>query len=194
MARLTPSTSTGFGMSYPGIVELANKSGIPNRPGSRFRPGDPLNHGLGWAVDFMGFNQDALASYFMQFDTLEVIHKSEKTGKVYGSSRGKPYAPGSNQDLLNKHRDHVHIAMTPNQVKAALGGAKTAVNTALNATAGGGIPNPLAGVDQFVEGLGNMVGFFLNPQKWKPVLLLVTGTIVILVALTIIIKENGNGS
>lgn len=107
------------------IIKLAEKSGIPFRVVSTTRPGDPLYHGRGWAVDFGGYNQDELASYFMKFQSREIIHRSQKTGKLYFTSNNKPNSMAGNEDLFrgpSSHENHLHVAMDEDQTRAALAG------------------------------------------------------------------------
>lgn len=105
------------------IIELAKLSGIHFEPGSTYRPGATTkysgsrsHHADDNAVDFTGYNQDQLAQFFMQFPTAEVIHKSRATGTWYGSSRGKPIDPVKNAQMVKDHENHLHVAMTPDQV------------------------------------------------------------------------------
>jgi phage-related protein len=73
----------GPNMSWPQIVVAAKKSGIPYSVGSNYRPGSVAegggldHHSEGRAVDFPGFNQDALASYFLTVPgVIEEIHRT----------------------------------------------------------------------------------------------------------------------
>lgn len=85
------------GVNY--IIELAKRSHIPFQVTSTTRPGDRVaNGGLSWhssgkAVDFGGFNQDALASYFSHIQgVVELIHRSSM--RDYAIFGGKPSAGG----------------------------------------------------------------------------------------------------
>jgi hypothetical protein len=91
------------------IVDLVHASGIPNSFGNSYRAGDPLWHGSGRAVDWMGFEQDALGQFFlnMQPRVLELIHTTKRGG--YYISRGQRRTTMGDQDAL--HRNHLHIAM-----------------------------------------------------------------------------------
>jgi hypothetical protein len=124
------------------IIELASRSGIANQPGSTYRAGATTASGsTSWhasdkAVDFMGYSQDALASFFMGFPTLEVIHHSDKTGKNYASSNGRTYDLSKHPTLLQQHRNHLHVAMSevqvgPGSILEKLGRAGSAVIGAL---------------------------------------------------------------
>lgn len=71
-------------MSYPQIIAAAKRSGIPfqvsstYRPGSRGSNGGLDHHSEGRAVDFGGYNQDRLASYFEHLaGVIELIHRSK---------------------------------------------------------------------------------------------------------------------
>lgn len=114
------------------IIELAQLSGIPfqARPQDQYRPtdktysGQPSDHSRGWAVDFMGYNQDELAKYFMGIaqagGALEVTHYSEATGTWYGYNgrKGRPVDPNAagNKQLVADHHNHLHVAVSPEQV------------------------------------------------------------------------------
>lgn len=91
------------------IDAMVKKSGIPNSFGNAYRPGDPLWHGSGRAVDYMGYNQDRLANYFMSMRprVLELIHTTPTAG--YYITRGVRKSSMGDQDEL--HRNHLHIAM-----------------------------------------------------------------------------------
>jgi hypothetical protein len=76
--------------------------------GNAYRAGDPLWHGSGRAVDWMGFNQDALATFLAAKRPLELIHRTKRRDYAYTRGRNK----GSfNESLMNAHRNHIHIAM-----------------------------------------------------------------------------------
>lgn len=99
------------------IIALAAKSGLPYSVGSTDR-NTPDYHGQGKAVDFVGYNQDKLASYFMGFSgaLLEEIHHSVASGKFYSVKHGKAGYQGYNSlyasgDDSMGHRNHLHIAM-----------------------------------------------------------------------------------
>lgn len=173
--------------SYPGIIELARRSGIPNFPGSTYRPGATVAgggrswHAVGYAVDFMGFSQDALASYFMQFDTLEVIHRSRKTGKVYGSDNNVPYAPGSNEALLSQHENHLHVAMSPEQVAKAMAGGKLSIGGLAGAAFKAA--NPLTPLDEFLNTIEAPVKWLLDAQNRQRIATFIIGVILIFIGL-----------
>lgn len=65
-------------------------------------------HSDGRAVDFGGYNQDALAKFFLarRPSVLELIHSSETAN--YGIKRGQPHDMGHEYAL---HKNHVHVAM-----------------------------------------------------------------------------------
>ena len=90
------------------VVQLI-KSG-PNQGsfGNAYRPGDPKWHGSGRAVDWMGYNMDALASFLAAKRPLELIHRTDRRDYAYTRGRNQ----GSfNASLMNAHRNHIHIAM-----------------------------------------------------------------------------------
>lgn len=105
----SPGAQRGDTGVWHNIVDLVNASGIPHTFGNSYRAGDPLWHGSGRAVDYMGFNQDALAQFFINRlpNVLELIHTTDSGG--YYVTRGKRYADFAVQGPL--HRNHLHIAM-----------------------------------------------------------------------------------
>jgi hypothetical protein len=105
----TPWNQRGDSGIWHGIMSLVKATGLPYSFGNAYRHGDPKWHGSGRAVDLMGFNQDALASYFMSIkpNVLELIHRSNT--RDYGVSRGQNNYMG--EALYNQHRNHLHIAM-----------------------------------------------------------------------------------
>jgi TP901 family phage tail tape measure protein len=106
----SPSAQRGDSGVWHRIQALVNASGIPHHFGNSYRPGDPKWHGSGRAIDWMGFNQDRLAQFFLahQSSILEMIHRSNTRDYAYTRGRNK----GSfNQSLMQAHRNHLHIAM-----------------------------------------------------------------------------------
>lgn len=104
-----PGAQRGDSGVWRGIVNLAKSSGIPFSVSNAYRPGDPLWHGSGRAVDFGGFNQDRLAHFFLSMRPriLELIH-STALGN-YGVSRGRLNDMGPK--LWGEHKNHLHVAM-----------------------------------------------------------------------------------
>lgn len=104
----SPGASRGDSGVWRSIVNLVRQAGIAFSFGNGYRPGDPLWHGSGHAVDFMGFNQDRLAQFFlsMQGRVLELIHRTGS--RDYGVSRGRTHAMPTQWPL---HRNHLHVAM-----------------------------------------------------------------------------------
>jgi TP901 family phage tail tape measure protein len=104
----SPGAQRGDSGVWRKIVALVNASGIPHTFGNAYRPGDPLWHGSGRAVDFMGYNQDRLAQFFMarENQVLELIHRTKT--RDYGVTRGHYNAMPHQWPL---HRNHLHIAM-----------------------------------------------------------------------------------
>lgn len=106
----SPSAQRGDSGVWRSILALVKGSGIKYSFGNAYRPGDPKWHGSGRAIDFMGYNQDRLAKFFLsrQSSVLEMIHRS--SSRDYAYTRGKN--KGSfNQGLMNAHKNHLHIAM-----------------------------------------------------------------------------------
>ncbi|MBM0257047.1 hypothetical protein [Micromonospora sp. 4G55] len=104
----SPGAQRGDSGVWRRIMALVQNSGIPYTFGNAYRPGDPLWHGSGRAVDFMGYNQDRLARLFMgmQSRVLELIHRTN-TGD-YAISRGRRTSMPTQLPL---HRNHLHVAM-----------------------------------------------------------------------------------
>lgn len=82
-----------------------------------------LTGNSGRAIDFMGYNLDRMAQFFMgmQGRVLELIHWSVATGKKYGITRGRIRDFPTQFPL---HKNHLHIAMAggglvPNVTAAA---------------------------------------------------------------------------
>jgi TP901 family phage tail tape measure protein len=104
----SPSAQRGDSGVWRKILALVKASGIRYEFGNAYRPGDPLWHGSGRAIDFMGYNQDRLAQFFLarQGQVLELIHRTKN--RDYGITRGHYNAMPHQWPL---HRNHLHIAM-----------------------------------------------------------------------------------
>jgi TP901 family phage tail tape measure protein len=104
----SPAAQRGDSGVWHKILALVKGSGIPYQFGNAYRPGDPLWHGSGRAIDFMGYNQDRLANFFLarQSQVLELIHRTRS--RDYGITRGHYNAMPHQWPL---HRNHLHIAM-----------------------------------------------------------------------------------
>ena len=104
----SPGAQRGDSGVWRKILALVKSSGIPYDFGNAYRPGDPLWHGSGRAIDFMGYNQDRLAQFFLsrQNQVLELIHRTKN--RDYGITRGHYNAMPTQWPL---HRNHLHIAM-----------------------------------------------------------------------------------
>lgn len=104
----SPSAQRGDSGVWRRILAMVRASGIPFAFGNSYRPGDPKWHGSGRAIDFMGFNQDRLANFFMNMKSrvLELIHRTNK--RDYGVTRGHNARMPTQWPL---HRNHLHIAM-----------------------------------------------------------------------------------
>lgn len=105
----SPGAQRGDSGVWRNIVALIRSTGpISGSFGNSYRPGDPLWHGSGRAVDWMGYEQDALASFLATRRPLELIHRTSRRDYAYTRGVNK----GSfNQALMQAHRNHVHIAM-----------------------------------------------------------------------------------
>lgn len=105
----SPSAQRGDSGMWRKIVQLIKSTGpMSGSFGNGYRPGDPKWHGSGRAVDWMGYNQDRLASYLAARRPLELIHRTRNRDYAYTRGRNK----GSfNSALMEAHRNHIHIAM-----------------------------------------------------------------------------------
>ncbi|MFI2664890.1 phage tail tape measure protein [Micromonospora carbonacea] len=105
----SPSAQRGDSGVWRSIAAAIRGTGpMSGSFGNGYRPGDPLWHGSGRAVDWMGYNQDALATWLASWRPLELIHRTEHRDYAYtrGQNRGS-----FNESLMEAHRNHVHIAM-----------------------------------------------------------------------------------
>ncbi len=104
----SPSAQRGDSGVWRAVLALI-KSGPPGGTfGNAYRPGDPKWHGSGRAVDWMGFNQDALAAYLAAHRPLELIHRTKTRDYAYTRGVNK----GSfNNTLMEQHRNHIHMAL-----------------------------------------------------------------------------------
>lgn len=105
----SPSAQRGDSGIWRSIRALIMATGpMSGSFGNGYRPGDPLWHGSGRAVDWMGYNQDRLARYLASLHPLELIHRTRSRDYAYTRGRNK----GSfNNALMEAHRNHIHIAM-----------------------------------------------------------------------------------
>jgi hypothetical protein len=105
----SPSAQRGDSGVWRQVVALIKSTGpLSGAFGNSYRPGDPLWHGSGRAVDWMGYNQDALATFLAGRRPLELIHRTNHRDYAYTRGVNK----GSfNNALMEAHRNHVHIAM-----------------------------------------------------------------------------------
>jgi len=136
----SPGASRGDSGVWRAIVGLIRGTGpVSGSFGNAYRHGDPLWHGSGRAVDWMGFNQDALAMFFMNMKghVLELIHRTNN--RDYAITRGRDRGK-FNETLMNQHRNHIHIAMAE----------------------GGWLPRMLAGVTRLMD-----TGGWMMPG-WNP--------------------------
>lgn len=105
----SPGASRGDSGVWKSILALIRSTGpVSGSFGNSYRHGDPLWHGSGRALDWMGYNQDALAQFFMrrQGQLLEFIHRTNTAD--YGVTRGRRRNFPTQFPL---HRNHIHIAM-----------------------------------------------------------------------------------
>lgn len=105
----SPMAQRGDSGIWRKVVSMIKATGpMSGEFGNGYRPGDPKWHGSGRAVDWMGYNQDRLATYLANQRPLELIHRTRERDYAYTRGRNK----GSfNEALMNAHRNHIHIAM-----------------------------------------------------------------------------------
>jgi hypothetical protein len=104
----SPAAQRGDSGVWRKVLQLIKSGPDQGSFGNAYRPGDPKWHGSGRAVDWMGFNMDALASYLASKRPLELIHRTNRRDYAYTRGVNK----GSfNESLMNAHRNHIHIAM-----------------------------------------------------------------------------------
>jgi hypothetical protein len=104
----SPSAQRGDSGVWRKVLQLIRSGPKSGSFGNAYRPGDPKWHGSGRAVDWMGYNQDPLASYLAAKRPLELIHRSNR--RDYAYTRGKNQGSFNNA-LMEAHRNHIHIAM-----------------------------------------------------------------------------------
>jgi TP901 family phage tail tape measure protein len=104
----SPSAQRGDSGVWRQVLQLIHSGPKSGSFGNAYRPGDPKWHGSGRAVDWMGYNQDALASYLASKRPLELIHRTNQRDYAYtrGVNKGS-FSSG----LMQAHRNHIHIAM-----------------------------------------------------------------------------------
>ena len=104
----SPSAVRGDSGRWKQIRSYLDAANMGGSFGNGYRPGDPKWHGSGWAVDWMGYNLDGLASRLAALKPLELIHRTKTRDYAYTRGRNK----GSFQNgLMEAHRNHIHIAM-----------------------------------------------------------------------------------
>lgn len=142
----SPGAQRGDSGVWRQIVQLIKSTGpMSGSFGNGYRPGDPKWHGSGRAVDWMGYNQDALASFLASKKPLELIHRTR--GRDYAYTRGKN--KGSfNSSLMEAHRNHIHIAMDDGGMRMLQPGLNVIPN-------GTGRPEPIAGPAAMAAMSGN---------------------------------------
>jgi len=104
----SPSAQRGDSGVWRSVVKLIKSGPKSGSFGNAYRPGDPLWHGSGRAVDWMGYNQDALASFLASKRPLELIHRTNR--RDYAYTRGQNMGSFDNP-LMEEHRNHIHVAM-----------------------------------------------------------------------------------
>ncbi len=124
-----------------GVVDLSNQivsfernSGVPFRKTSGLRPGDPGNHGKGYAADTASStdNMVRLAKWLFQRAgyLMQLIHSG---GGGFYVAGGKPVGANYYRSDIAGHYDHVHVAMN----EAGLAAAKAAGYAVTNSPATG---------------------------------------------------------
>jgi TP901 family phage tail tape measure protein len=104
----SPSAQRGDSGVWRQVLALIKSGPDSGSFGNAYRPGDPKWHGSGRAVDWMGYNQDPLASFLAAKRPLELIHRTRNRDYAYtrGANKGS-----FNNALMEAHRNHIHIAM-----------------------------------------------------------------------------------
>jgi TP901 family phage tail tape measure protein len=104
----SPGAQRGDSGVWRQVLALIKSGPDSGSFGNAYRPGDPKWHGSGRAVDWMGYNQDALAQFLAGKRPLELIHRTRNRDYAYtrGVNRGS-----FNNALMEAHRNHIHIAM-----------------------------------------------------------------------------------
>lgn len=127
-----PGAQRGDSGVWRSIVALIRSSGINQGTfGNSYRHGDPLWHGSGRAVDWMGYNMDALATFLAARRPLELIHRTNT--RDYAYTRGRNVGSFNNQ-LMEEHRNHIHVAMDQG------GWLQPGITSIFNGT---GVPEPV---------------------------------------------------
>ncbi|MGI5179546.1 hypothetical protein ACQEVZ_24765 [Dactylosporangium sp. CA-152071] len=104
----SPSAQRGDSGVWKAVLALIKSGPGGGTFGNAYRPGDPKWHGSGRAIDWMGFNQDALATYLAAHRPLELIHRTRTRDYAYTRGVNK----GSfNNALMEQHRNHIHVAL-----------------------------------------------------------------------------------
>jgi hypothetical protein len=105
----SPGAQRGDSGVWRRILQLIRSTGpLSGQFGNAYRPGDPKWHGSGRAVDWMGYNQDALSRFLVAKRPLEFIHRTRS--RDYAYTRGRNMG-SFNNSLMEAHRNHIHIAM-----------------------------------------------------------------------------------
>jgi hypothetical protein len=148
----SPSAQRGDSGVWRKVLQLIRSGPKSGSFGNAYRPGDPKWHGSGRAVDWMGYNQDALASYLASKRPLELIHRTRRRDYAYTRGRNK----GSfNEALMNAHRNHIHIAMDDGGMRMLQPGMNLIPN-------GTGKPEPIAGPNAMAQMAGNTYHITVN--------------------------------
>ena len=103
----SPGAQRGDSGVWHNVIAVIKSGPASGSFGNAYRPGDPLWHGSGRAVDWMGFEQDPLATYLAGKGPLELIHRTNARDYAYTRGRNKgSFSAG----LMQAHRNHIHIA------------------------------------------------------------------------------------
>jgi hypothetical protein len=104
----SPSAQRGDSGVWRQVLKLIASGPNQGSFGNAYRRGDPKWHGSGRAVDWMGYNMDALAGFLASKGPLELIHRTNSRDYAYTRGRNR----GSfSRGLMEAHRNHIHIAM-----------------------------------------------------------------------------------
>jgi hypothetical protein len=120
---------------------------------------------------------------------LEVFHYSKATGRWYGKSKGNAVSEATHQDLVNEHKDHLHVAMSSAQVS----GTQTSnpLLSALSPAAGllSGPFDAAATLTDVMRPIGVVAVNLASPVFWRRVGMGMVGSALIVTGIVFINRE-----
>ncbi len=148
----SPAAQRGDSGVWRKVLQLIKSGPDQGSFGNAYRPGDPLWHGSGRAVDWMGYNMDALASFLAARRPLELIHRTSR--RDYAYTRGRN-AGSFDEGTMNAHRNHIHVAMDDGGLRMLQPGLNVIPNNT-------GRPEPIAG-PAAMAAMGGVTVNLVNP-------------------------------